>query len=234
MIVRQLLFPLGWSNPHILAPQRASHNAAADAEDILRAIAGMVVLKEYRSDEPVYLALGILTTPSNSARRHIIRSTMLQSSKAVRRGHVVFRFVVGCSSGAGCESAMNMLKDDMLVLDALDGSAVSDHGPNCACLEKTTEWFKYAVQRWPQARFYGKTEEDTYIHIDAMLFELTRLGARHNLAFGKWSTCAMPDLPVKEVEHVPPPRGQDYRKWGRKQSKTNSIGFQVRVETPHL
>ena len=65
-------------------------------------------------------------------------------------------------------------------LDALDGSAVSEHGPTCACLEKTTEWFRYAVAKWPYASYYGKTEDDTYIHIDALIFELTCLSRHGN------------------------------------------------------
>ena len=172
------------------------------------------------------LALGMVTTPANAVRRQVVRTTMLHNSKSLRRGRVAFRFVVGCGPAGGCATEMKALHDDMVALDALDGSAVSEHGPHCACVEKTSEWFKYALRKWPQASFYAKTEDDTYTHIDALLLELVQLGRRPNLAYGKWGTCAMPDTPTQGV-HVPPPKGQDFRRWGKAQSKIRRIGYQV-------
>ena len=77
----------------------------------------------------------------------------------VRNGTLVFRFLLG--AWAPTPRWTRLLKvesrkhDDVLVVNAIDG-----HGPNkqCSCTEKTVEWIRYAYQRWPRAKFYGKTE----------------------------------------------------------------------------
>ncbi len=53
----------------------------------------------------------------------------------------------------------------------LQTSSVSD----CACLELLHAWYKHALDAWPKARFYGKTEDDVLINLPAMRFELVRL-----------------------------------------------------------
>ena len=177
-------------------------------------------------DDSVFLALGMVTAPESAARRDLVRKTMLASSRAVQEGSVVFRFLVGCGPGSGCKGPLNVHRKDMLALSALDGPAVSEHGPHCACIEKMGEWFKYALRQWPSAQYYGKTEEDAYVHIDGIVHELIKLGQKHtNLAFSKWGTCSMPPEPRRN-EHTPPPRGTDYRIWTRARSKVERIGFQ--------
>ena len=171
------------------------------------------------------LALGMVVSPNNEAKRKIVRHTMLQAD-SVRSGLAAFRFVIGCGPGAGCERGHSRVAPaaDVLAVAALDGAEVSEHGPHCACVEKTVEWFKFALGRWPRASFYGKTEDDTYVHVDGLVYELTRLLQRRtsNLVLGKMSVCAMPDAPRATMRR-PPHRGVDYRNHG---DAATPVGYQ--------
>eukprot|EP00966_Prymnesium_polylepis_P078093 1810326-Prymnesium_polylepis.1 len=42
---------------------------------------------------------------------------------------------------------------------------------------RDSEWFAHALAAWPAARFYGKTEDDIYVHLGLLQFELARLAA---------------------------------------------------------
>ena len=126
----------------------------------------MPTRSDHGSDAPL-LALGMVIAPSNEAKRALVRRTMLQA-RCVLDGSVVFRFLVGCAAGGGCRRESRPLREDTLALPSLDGPEVASHGPHCACTEKTFDWMQHALRTWPTAAFFGKTEDDTYVHLDGL------------------------------------------------------------------
>lgn len=125
-----------------------------------------------------FLCLGMLISPhlSNSFLE-VIRNAML-ARPAV--GDVVFRFVVGGDLPNNTQSdVMKALAEkrrsrDVVVLESALDALPARAARNCACLEKLHGWFVYALQHWPQATYYAKTEDDTYINLAALLFDLRR------------------------------------------------------------
>ena len=45
----------------------------------------------------------------------------------------------------------------------------------CVCAELTHAWFSHSLAAWPAASFIGKTEDDVFIALPALRFELGRL-----------------------------------------------------------
>ena len=45
----------------------------------------------------------------------------------------------------------------------------------CVCAELTHAWFAHSLAAWPAASFIGKTEDDVFIALPALRFELGRL-----------------------------------------------------------
>jgi len=160
---------------------------------------------------PLLLAIGMVIAPHNAVKRQLVRDTMLRA-RTVQSGETVFRFLIGCPSGENC-GAGKELEDDVLRLSAVDGAEVSAHGPHCACTEKTSEWLKYAVARWPSAAFYGKTEDDAYVALDGLAAELARLheAALPHVLYGKMSSCSMPREPRPQPPGLALPREGDFR-----------------------
>ena len=89
-----------------------------------------------------------------------------------------------------------MRADMLLANDTLDGPAA---GKQCACIEKMHFWFVHALRRWPHAQFFAKTEDDTYVNVEQLLYDLQRPGVRDapNLVYGLLNTCASPDLVLR-------------------------------------
>ena len=135
------------------------------------------------------LALGMNAAPFNLPKREAVRSTMLQH-ESVRAGRIVFRFVVGSllvPKPTAAKSAVSykrwksdtkLLQEeiaaegDILQVDAIDGPGVA---MECPAAEKTIQWLRYALRTWPRLKYVGKTEDDTYVHIDMLELELLRL-----------------------------------------------------------
>ena len=153
-------------------------------------------------DEPVVLALGMVSDgrPSKFAVRELVRSTMLLR----RPPEVAFRFVVGMPRGqthAGRTSARATLRKlrmeaDVVVLPGASDVADGFKLKQCACIEKLLGWYAYAMQRWPRAAFYGKTEDDSYLNLPMLLFDLQRpeVAAHRLLLLGMISVCTTPPL----------------------------------------
>ena len=58
------------------------------------------------------------------------------------------------------------------------------HNSLCGCSELVHAWFDHALERWPAARYYAKTEDDIYIALPRLSFDLARLPARLPLWYG--------------------------------------------------
>ena len=57
---------------------------------------------------------------------------------------------------------------DTIVLPAANTSS-------CKCAATMHRWFAYALAAWPRAEWLGKTEDDVYVQLRALHWELTRL-----------------------------------------------------------
>ena len=55
-------------------------------------------------------------------------------------------------------------------------SAADGHAYERAAI---AEWLRLAVERWPRAAFYAKTEDDTYVNLRTLHLELRRLRPLH-------------------------------------------------------
>ena len=65
----------------------------------------------------------------------------------------------------------------------------------CPAAEKNILWMQYALRTWPHATFYGKTEDDTFVHLDMLTMELERLLTQRvpNIVYGLFGICSMPN-----------------------------------------
>ena len=66
-------------------------------------------------------------------------------------------------------------------------SISSDNYPNnkhCSCTQKTKWWFKYALNKWPQSLFYAKTEDDTFIHYEKLMYDLSFINPNSDTMYG--------------------------------------------------
>ena len=138
---------------------------------------------EENGDKGPLLALGMITSPFNFAKRSAVRATMLRYN-VVQANVLVFRFVIGSSiveggrinrnhsSRMGNHKLLNtevQTHSDTVQVDALDGAGVA---MECPAAEKTLAWLTYAMDSWPNAAYYGKTEDDTYIQFQSLALEL--------------------------------------------------------------
>ena len=80
---------------------------------------------------------------------------------------------------------------DVAQLDVIDGPGVA---MECPAAEKNVAWFKYALRTWPNAQYVGKTEDDTFVHLDMLELELRRLTSMNvpNIIYGLFGICSMP------------------------------------------
>lgn len=157
------------------------------------------------------LAIGMNAAPFNWAKRQLVRSTML-IHPAVLDQRIIFRFVVGsmlirkkskaitasktsqADWGEGVARLHAEIKAfaDIAQLEAIDGPGVA---MECPAAEKTILWMQYALKHWPHARFYAKTEDDTYLHFGALEADLLRLSDAPplpNVLYGLMGICSMP------------------------------------------
>ena len=162
------------------------------------------------------LVLGMNAAPFNVAKRMLVRSTMLRHKSVLERS-IIFRFVVGSflvpkasRSAAKAEASQARWKADtdalaseiislrdVVQIDAIDGPGVA---MECPAAEKTIQWLRYALQTWPHAQYYGKTEDDTFLNLDMLQLELQRLSAlrQPNILYGLFGICSMPKPAIAE------------------------------------
>ena len=139
------------------------------------------------------LALGMVIGPFNFAKRTQVRSTMLQSP-SVLHGVVAWRFVVGQELLADerrrpLEEEASRAGDMLLLPGVLDGTDVA---MPCSCIEKVYAWYTHALERWPLVRWIGKTEDDTYVNLEQLLFDLRGLARHPMVYYGLMNACGMP------------------------------------------
>lgn len=161
----------------------------------------------------VILAMGMVIAPFSSERRAQVRATMLQYDP-VLKGSTVFRFVIGremptLEKQLGSQRSAAALQEltresathgDIAMVDALDGKGVS---VACSCGEKQTAWVRYALRRWPNAHFIGKTEDDTYLQLATLEAELRTLTSARNVMYGYMTLGVMPTRPTRYPEKSP-------------------------------
>ena len=149
---------------------------------------------EHAAPLPLLLVIGVL--PSDKTRkdwrfgascRRQARRTWL-SSPAVTSGSVVARFAYPVPLLASTQrkprrrrlaGQQQELAEGQLEREAeKHGDLVplpTPSGSSCACHELTQRWFLHAVGHWATARFFGKVEDDVFVQLPALVWELARL-----------------------------------------------------------
>lgn len=126
------------------------------------------------------LAVGMVSTAGALGHRQRVRETVFHTLVAAE---VAWRFIVGANGGGRVRDE----PPDVLAWSA-DGAA---HSKQCSCSEKTRWWFGFAIRRWPNASWVAKTEDDTYLHLGKLLFDLSRSELRSQpfTMFGLMNLC---------------------------------------------
>lgn len=135
--------------------------------------------------------MGMISSLGKAEQRLRVRKTVFASPAAPR---VAWRFLVGNNTHRGLAfrrwtpEADGSTYGDVLYFGTDGGSWNSKH---CSCSEKTRFWFQYALRRWPLAPWIGKTEDDTFISLHLLLFDLSRRSMRaHPLTmYGLMNLC---------------------------------------------
>lgn len=104
----------------------------------------------------VALAIGMVSY--SSEKNELVRS-ILRIPTTVK-----FRFLMG-------DTFVPKYADELSVPNASDGQ--SNFMP-CTCFRKLQWWISYASTNWPEALYIGKTEDDTFIHFEKLLYDLLR------------------------------------------------------------
>ena len=118
------------------------------------------------------IAIGMVSSLGQAERRARVRQYVFDSPAASR---VAWRFLVGNNSGPA-DLLPWLLHDRDRVPDVLYHSTDGFyHNKQCSCSEKTRFWFRYALKRWPAVPWIAKTEDDTYLHLGKLLFDLSQL-----------------------------------------------------------
>lgn len=145
----------------------------------------------WTAPEPL-LAIGMMTRVDMRMRRQQVRATMLAP---LPRG-VLFKFVVGRSAGT-----FRSVRDEMREHSDLVRINATDRGnEDCECAEKRFLWLQHAMSRHPlaSARFFGATQDDTYVQLHVLAAELQQLHeqAWQNVVYGYLSLAVLPTRPV--------------------------------------
>ena len=141
------------------------------------------------------LALGILVSESSQddwhvgvANRRAARRTWLQSPLP---RNFVYQFAIPAEEAAQRKTLRRRLAEPQrhhaLEREKRGGDLVLLQVPGartCSCAALVSAWFAHAMQRWPTAVYFGKTEDDILIALPPLLFELARLPAARPLWWG--------------------------------------------------
>ena len=163
-------------------------NAAADDEQGTTCLSRQVQPDTATGREQL-LVLGLISAPSNDARRAWVRRA---TSPFAASHSVVIRFVLGARGLSASRCALVSREaahhGDLDLLDALDDeawwTAKGSRGRGVGCIDKTFRWLSHALRRYPHARFLGKGDDDEFINVPnlaALLgaMEAAPLPARH-------------------------------------------------------
>jgi hypothetical protein len=128
------------------------------------------------------LALGVLPSSTSArhlhdaaARRDAIRTTWL----AAPLPSVITRFVLlesdDSDQHAGPHGVRRKARGRKLAETHADVLRLPANTSACGCAELVHAWFSTALARWPNSRFYGKTDDDIYVRLPLLSWELRRL-----------------------------------------------------------
>jgi hypothetical protein len=122
--------------------------------------------------------------PEGFAYRFVLSSRLSMPPSLGRRRH---RRLARGTASASAESPLQRQQaiereqrvhgNDLALLDM-------PHGSLCSCSELVHAWFTFALERWPAARFFAKTEDDIFIALPRLFFDLLRLPAHLPLWYG--------------------------------------------------
>jgi len=115
----------------------------------------------------VLICVGIVA--SSIKKNVIIRQFLPQNDD-----RFVYKFLLGDNQVAN-------VPDELIVPISSDGNPNSKH---CSCTQKTRWWFSYALENWPHAKFYAKTEDDAYINFEKLLYDLNYLNPDTRFVYG--------------------------------------------------
>eukprot|EP00966_Prymnesium_polylepis_P327122 7382989-Prymnesium_polylepis.2 len=118
---------------------------------------------------PHLLALGVLSAPSNTARRRWLRDTQRAFARRLRHS-ILLKFVFGSRAmkPSSCARLLQEAADDHVFVEAYDNSAVG-------CVDKAFAWFDAALRAYPAATFIAKADDDSTTHLwslEALLLQL--------------------------------------------------------------
>ncbi|KAL3930434.1 MAG: hypothetical protein SGPRY_001539, partial [Prymnesium sp.] len=139
------------------------------------------------------LALGVL--PSERPRPHVWELHFRRRAAAratwltLRPRDVVVRFVVEHPHPSASSERREALLSEEREHDDI-ASFRTDRGNRSTCLqgELVRWWFIHALTAHPGFRYYGKSEDDIYVHLGLLRFDLARLAApRLWLGLFQWS-----------------------------------------------
>ena len=129
----------------------------------------------------------------------------------VAAGRTVLRFLLGSETPTlasaprlTLHTALKLESNthgDVLVLDAIDGARLDNA---CSCTEKTVAWVRHALRTWPSVAFIAKSEDDTYVQLQALDYELrTHLLHQPRVLYGYHTLSMLPTRPTPRREAKP-------------------------------
>ena len=141
--------------------------------------------------EDPFLCIGITT--SSVKRNNIIRNFLPKNDS-----RYIHRFLLG-------DNQKSNFYDELLVPIA------SDHRPNdkhISCIQKVRWWYSYALEKWPNAKYFAKTEDDTYVEINKLIFDLKYLDSTSRVVYGLIDFIGENNQFLGDIEHGGYPRSR--------------------------
>ena len=119
--------------------------------------------------------LGVMTAPGSKRNRQNVREFSRTSNRAK---HLHVRFVLGDTACARLPTLVEAaLHNDFAFVNSSDC-----HSWHRAA--KVHAWYRYALDRWPQAHWIGKSEDDGMLRIAALQRDLGALDSRDSWYYG--------------------------------------------------
>ena len=129
---------------------------------------------------PPKLAFGVMTAPKNADRRRRMRNARVRLLGS-QQCAATLTFILGSKSMMPTDhraflAAEGAKHKDLLYLTAHDGVLPGQSHGGRAVAEKGLAWFIYAAIH-TQARFVGKIDDDTMVHLPRLVADLTAVAA---------------------------------------------------------
>ena len=146
---------------------------AADGNDGLSQTARSAIMMERMPT----LALGLLTMSDQVEKRKLARQTMFARYRALLQQRVVvLRYLLAAAQGGDAveeerlADLENATHGDMLRLETPEGAT--------RCWRKVVEWMRYALRRWPDAVYVGIADDDVYLSLSRLAYDLVSIRAQ--------------------------------------------------------